>query len=242
MTKVALQDDAELNAIIKRGQERARFGQRNTILGSSPFKSARKTIPQSHLSRQVNAKIAELEFDKFHAMTDPEEWHRIDEVKKLALEQVKDDMEIQIAFQKVGRKQVEPLKDGLDHDSLWPELTDQQRCLAEGLAPFVLTLTEVQQETLRYRYWMNLSQRDTGVRLAVSKKSVEVNERRAKEALKKTFLSKWPNNEEVLNGTGDTEEVSIGLHLDDNPASISPTTGGTAEDSNRSGIPAEGLL
>lgn len=198
----------ELNDIIRKGQERARFGQRNTRVASSPFVTQRTSIPKSPLSREVSAILAELEFEKFHAMTDPDEWHRLDEVKSLALEQIKDDMEMQISYQKVGRKPVETLNEGVDHDTMWPELTDDQRCLAEGLAPFVSSLTEVQQETLRYRYWMNLSQRDTGIRLAVSKKSVEVNERRAQEALKKRLFEKWPR--EVNLESSNADAVSTG--------------------------------
>lgn len=204
--KAPLLEAAELSEVIKRGQERARYGQRNTKMGSDPFVKKRTTIPKSHLSRQVSQAIAELEYEKFHAMVDPDEWYRLDEIKQLAIEQVKDDMELQISYQKVGRKQVEVLKEGYDHDSLWPELTDEQRCLSEGLAPFLLLLTEVQQETLRYRYWMNLSQRDAGQRLQVSKKSVEVNERRAQEALKKRFFEKWPREETESLAT-DSEKV-----------------------------------
>lgn len=204
MTKVAYYEDAELDKIIKRGNERSRYGQRNTKVGASPFERKRELKPREPLTREVAGLLSVLEFQKFHAMVDPEEWHRLDEVKSLAEEQIKDcQTGNKISFQKVGRKQVEPLNELMDHEPMYPSISKTQQALQEGFSPFLMLLTDVQVETLRCRYYQGLSQSDAGKYLGVSKKSVEVNEGRARVALRKHLLGAYPDRtEEEINGVG----------------------------------------
>lgn len=198
MTRVALYPEDELLRIVKYGAERARYGQTNTREAQSPFSTKRQIKPREPLSRAVAEMLPQLEFQKFHAMVDPTEWKRLAEVKDLALEQIIDDYTgNQISYQKVGRKVVEPLNDHLDHDEMYPELTLKQRALSEGLAPYLLRLTEVQQETLRYRFFQKLSQAATGKELGVGKKSVEMNETRGITALRKHLLEAYPAEPEA---------------------------------------------
>lgn len=207
MTRVAFLPDDRVAEIIKRGEERARYGQTNSVASSTPFINKRQIRPKHHLTRKVAALLPELEFQKFHAMVDPDEWNRLHEVKDLALQQVRDDWG-QSQFQKFGKQTVASLNDAIEAEPLWPEPTRTQEALAEGMAPHILKLTEVQQETLRYRHWQRLSQSETGKMLHVGKKSVEMNESRAYVSLGKHLLEAYP--EEVEDGieSCDAELVS----------------------------------
>lgn len=193
MSRPEFYEDDELQRIIKQGAERARYGQTNTRESQSPFSTKRQIRPREPLSRLVADLIPQLEFQKFHAMVDPVEWKRLAEVKDLALEQVIDDYTgSQVSYQKVGRKVVEVLNEAVDHDEMYPELTQTQRALSEGLSPYIIKLTEVQQETIRLRYFQKLSQAQSGLELGVSKKSVEMNEGRALTSLRKQLLERYP--------------------------------------------------
>lgn len=179
-------------AIVKKGEERAKFGQRNTQTGSDPFHKPRDITPKHPQSKQVLNVVNAMRAGLLPLMIEGEmvEWNRCTEVISLAILQLKDEAGYQ--YDRVGRERVAPGWDGDDDRELWPALSPDQRALAEGMEEFILRLTEVQQETLRLRFWQNLSQRDAGLRLGVSKKSVEVNEQRAKKAMLKAMLEQWP--------------------------------------------------
>lgn len=180
--------------IIKKGDERARFGQRNRIESSTPFTVHKEQIPKHPQSKQVYQILLEIRASMGQLMGDPEEWHRMAEIEALAKQQLRD--EVGSIFEKVGRQTVETFWE--DGDELWPARTAAQEQIAAAFEFFVSKLTEVQQETIRLRYWRRLSQKETGENLGVSKKSVEVNEQRARTALVRHFLEEWPAEEKEL--------------------------------------------
>lgn len=190
MSKIPFYEDEELREIIKRGEERARFGQTNSRATATPFQSKRQVRPKHWMSRKVVELISDIEMQKFKAMSDVERWHQLDEIKVLAISQVRDDWG-KTPFQKFGKHNMVPVNDELEVEPFWPDLTKVQLALEEGLAPFVAALTEVQQQTVRMRHWQRLSQSEVGKELGVSKKSVEMNETRAYTSLKKKLLTRF---------------------------------------------------
>lgn len=190
MPEVAFYSEEELKVIISKGEERKRYGQRNTKLASAPTPKKKVQQPKHPKTREVAELISQLEFDKFHAMVDKEEWNRLHEIQLLCLDQVRDDV-FSIPYQKVGRKTVESLNEDLYTDEMYPQLSTEQRALQEGMAPLISELTLIQQETIQLRFGRRLSQRDSGVELGVSKKTVETNEKRAVAALRKLLYARW---------------------------------------------------
>lgn len=202
--------DNDLAKIIKTGEDRARWGQTNQKHTATELVTKREIVPQNHMTREVAALLAQFEFQKFHQMGDPLEWGRLEEIRVLALDQVQDDALKSYSHRigRVGRKTVALLGDiddtiSEDDGSIWKPLNRDQLALGEGLAIIIERLTPTQQETLRMRYWQGLSQREAGEQLQVTKKSVEVNEGRAKTAIRKHLHVEFPMELEFV------DEVSV---------------------------------
>lgn len=201
--RVPYYDDATLQAIIKQGEERAKYGQTNRRITAVPERKPRfykvrrntKAIDEevSWAVRQRNLAIIELlaalELAKFHAMGDVVEWRRLDSIKQLAIQQLKDESGkwiYQVA--RIGRQEIEFFAELPEAEPLWKQETKTQLALGAGMASYLARLTDTQEQTLRLRFWSRLTQEETANYMHISKNSVKVNEARAKNALWRHFV------------------------------------------------------
>lgn len=182
--------------IIQKGEERARFGQKNTQIASSPFQVPKESIPKDFQSRKVYYALLELRDFIPSLMLNREEWDRYSEIESLTRSQLRDDAGY--IYARVGRKEIEPSELWEAIEEMWPSLTPDQAAIAEGLELFISLLTEVQQETLRNIFYSRFSERETAGLLNVSRDNVRVNTRRGLISLKKKLLAEWPAPEVML--------------------------------------------
>lgn len=180
-------DDKTLKTIVKTGEERARYGQTNRRETLTPFRQVRTIRPKNPQTRGVADLIPQLEIQKLYAMVDRDEWHRLREIKELAIEQIKDDADIWMYRRaRVGRQEVELIDTSHhveDAEGIWPNRSKSQVALAEGVASFLARLTEVQRETVALRYWSNLPILETANVRGVTRESVRDAEKKAKKSL-----------------------------------------------------------
>lgn len=187
---------------IKIGEERSRWGQRNTQIGSQPTPKRREIYPREPNSRKVWDWLQEIRNHMVSLMMDLDEWHRITSIEVLVKDQLKD--EAGYTWERIGRSSVEPREDWDpdDDEALWPDLSSQQKALVEGMETFLEKVTDVQLETIRFRFHQNLSLRDTAHQLGVSRQSVEVNERRALKSLRRLFTEEWGEEDPLDQAVG----------------------------------------
>lgn len=176
--------------IIKKGEDRARFGQRNTFDRSTPFENKREQPPRNAQSRAVWEHLIMLRADMVQLMVDPDEWHRISDIERLCKDQLRDDAGY--TFERIGRATVEQWFED-DGEELYPQLSTEQLALAEAMESFLEKLPELQQEVIRQKYHMRLSERDIADRMQVKRDTVRSYDKRGRASLLKEFLKEWPN-------------------------------------------------
>ena len=109
--RVPLQSQEDVDAILREGEKRARYGQTNTRDTMSPFKNPPSLRARHQLTRQVLNYLTEVEILKFHAMSDITEWRRLEEIRKIAISQIKEDTGSWIHIQfKIGQQIVQVIE------------------------------------------------------------------------------------------------------------------------------------
>ena len=116
------------------------------------------------LTYQVWKAIPRLEFEQFRHLENRE---RLNEVRKLAREQVRDDTD-EVEKSRHGRSgRVETLLG--EEDSLWPEYSERQRAIIAGMEPILdMVITAEQRVLLRQVYDEQADLRTIGRRYGVS--------------------------------------------------------------------------
>jgi len=189
--KIPRQDEDEVAAIVRDGEKRARFGQTNNRDTLSPFKKLRHFKTRHRLTRAVAEYLPRFEIDKFHAMSDQNEWWRLEYIRKLALSQIKDDGGLWIYAQlKIGQQRVDVIEiweDDLPDQEL-PPRTRVQNALSEAMDTLISKLSEAQQHTIKLRYYENMSIRDTAKARHVMEETIRYLEAKAKRNLIRYFV------------------------------------------------------
>jgi len=120
---------------------------------------------------QVWKAIPRLEFEQFRHLEDRE---RLNEVRALAQEQVRDDTDEmgKVNRFRVGGQRIRGLMGGEilgDEDSLWPEYSERQRAIIAGMEPILdMVITAEQRVLLRQVYDEQADLRTIGRRYGVS--------------------------------------------------------------------------
>jgi len=199
--RVPLQTEEEIADIIKDGERRFREGRTNTREEMSPFPSPTHLKTRHVLTRGVLALIPQLEIEKFHAMGDREEWRRLEDIRRCAISQIKEDSGAWIYIQfRIGRQIVQVI-------DIWEEETPEpvarpptsvERAIAFAMDTFIVQLPEAQQEVIKLRFWSNLSIRDTAKQRHVMQETIRYLEQKGKRNLVRYFVEAgWMTGEQA---------------------------------------------
>lgn len=184
---------SELKRIIKKGEDRKRWGQSNRTKIVGDEKRKYVPHPHNHISRSVWALSESLEMEKMHAMAEgPEEWYRLHGIQLLAREQVKDDMELPAAM-RIGRQRVlslegDPAGPGLETPMLYKSKTPDQEAMSAAMDQYLFQLTDKQLEAIQEKFYAYRQLKDSLALLGIAKKSWQVRIERALTALRKLLV------------------------------------------------------
>jgi len=144
--------------------------------------------------------LPQLEADKWHAMSDHDEWRRLDGIWRLAISQVKEDTGSWIYVQfRIGRQivQVIDIWDDDTPDRVVHSPSLAERAIALAMDTFVIQLSPAQQEVVRLRFYQNLSIRDTAQKRGVEQETVRYLEKKAKRNIVRSFIdANWMTSEQ----------------------------------------------
>lgn len=143
------------------------------------------------MSRWVLRETGRLEWAQF---TDPQDRHRLNEIRKLAFEQLDDDVEA-VERDRVGRSWVHTDYDPNGED-LWRRWTPEQMELESGMAVYLARLTDKQRDVLRLLFNGRLTERQAAIVLGVSRAAVQQARDRALATLKRELTAAFIDSEE----------------------------------------------
>lgn len=151
--------------------------------------------PRLHpMTQAVSAAARRLEIEQFRH---PDDRHRLNDIRALALQQVADDVPTLSGPQRgrVGREWV-----GHDYGEESTPLyggrwTVQQQALEQAMIPFLDRLTVKQREVVHLMFWGRLTERQTALVLNISRVAVRERRDSAMTALRKGLTGAFLEND-----------------------------------------------